>query len=188
MLYNVQEVMEEIEFDMLHVKKDIKQLNVDRMDMKRKYLFPYSEWEGSYGLKESVWSLTKGAFGARTLSKIKESGVKTKEQILEKLSPAEKFQASLTVPGIADMVNENDVYVARYETQQQFYDENGFWDLFVTEEGEGVRMTGTKYKYHANLITPINRVHNKYQMFSLIIVIMIIQHYIKNLFKSYQKS
>jgi hypothetical protein len=25
--------------------------------------------------------------------------------------------------------------------------------------------TGTKYKYHANLITPINRVHNKYQMF-----------------------
>lgn len=165
MLYNVQEVMAEIEFDMLHVKKDIKQLNVDWMDMKRKYLFPYSEWIGSYGLKESVWSLTKGAFGARTLSKIKEGGVKTKEEIIKKLSQAQKFKTSLSVPGIADMVNENDVYVARYETQQQFYDENGFWDLFVTEEGEGVRMTGKKYKYHANLITPINRVHNKYQMF-----------------------
>ncbi len=165
MLYNVQEVMEEIEFDMLHVKKDIKQLNVDWMDMKRKYLFPYSEWIGSYGLKESVWSLSKGASGARTLGKIKEGGVKTKEEIIKKLSQAQKFKTSLSVPGIADMVNENDVYVARYETQQQFYDENGFWDLFVTEEGEGVRMTGTKYKYHANLITPINRVHNKYQMF-----------------------
>ena len=165
MLYNVQEVMAEIEFDMLHVKKDIKQLNVDWMDMKRKYLFPYSEWIGSYGLKTSVWSLSKGASGARTLGKIKEGGVKTKEEIIKKLSQAQKFKTSLSVPGIADMVNENDVYVARYETQQQFYDENGFWDLFVTKAGETMASTGTKYKYHANLITPVNRVHNKYQMF-----------------------
>ena len=163
-LYNVQEVMEEIDFDMLHIKKDTKQLNVDWMDMKRKYLFPYSEWEGNYGLKGSIWSLSKGAGGSRTLAKIKEGEVKTKEEIIKKLSKAEKFKASLAVPGISDMVNEYDVYVVRYETQQQFYDENGSWDLFSTR-AEGVKVTGTKYKYHANLITPINRVHNKYQMF-----------------------
>ena len=162
MLFNVQEVMNEIEFDMLHIKKDIKQLNVDWTDSdipgRKKYLFPYSEWEGSNGLKKSIWSLTKGAFGARTLSKIKEDGVKTREEIVKKLSQAQKYKASLNVPGISRAIDK-DVYVARYETQQQFYDENGFWDLFIHKK---VKST---YKYHANLITPINRVHKKYQMF-----------------------
>ena len=34
MLYNVQEVMEEIEFDMLHVKKDIKQFQLSEILIK----------------------------------------------------------------------------------------------------------------------------------------------------------